>query len=53
MTAETFAREQLLVEPNWVAAHLADPSLRVFDCTILLTPTPEDPFRTESGLVPW
>jgi hypothetical protein len=38
-----------LVEPKWVAAHLPDQSLRVFDCTILLAPTPDDPLRIESG----
>lgn len=47
------ARKSLLVEPRWVAEHLADPSLRVFDCTIVLTPTPDDPFHTDSGRDAW
>jgi 3-mercaptopyruvate sulfurtransferase SseA len=42
-----------LVDPAWVAAHLSDPSLRIFDCTILLTPTPDDPLRIESGRTAW
>ena len=42
-----------LVEPKWVAAHLSDGSLRVLDCTILLTPTPDDPLRIESGRAAW
>lgn len=42
-----------LVDPTWVAAHLSDPSLRVFDCTILLAPTPDDPLRIESGQAAW
>ena len=44
---------ELLVEPAWVAAHLADSSLRVFDCTILFAPTRDDPVRIESGLSAW
>lgn len=48
MTTEEFARPQYLVETAWVAAHLADPALRVFDCTIILAPTQGDPFRIES-----
>lgn len=42
-----------LVDPTWVAAHLSDPSLRVFDCSILLTPTPDDPLHIESGRAAW
>lgn len=53
MSTEEFARPQYLVETGWVAAHLADPTLRVFDCTIILTPTPDDPFRIESGRGAW
>ena len=43
----------LIVEPKWVAANLSDPSLRVFDCTVLFTPTPDNPLRIESGLAAW
>ena len=42
-----------LVQPAWVEAHLSDPSLRVFDCSILFTPTPDDPFSIESGRSAW
>src|SRR5688572_8756807 len=35
----------LLVQTQWLEAHLADPSLRVFDCTTVLVPDPEKTFR--------
>ena len=30
--AGTYPRQQLLVEPEWLAAHLQDPAVRVIDC---------------------
>jgi thiosulfate/3-mercaptopyruvate sulfurtransferase len=42
-----------LVEPTWVAAHLSNPSLRLFDCTILVSPTPDNPLRIEGGRAAW
>lgn len=31
-TLETYPRAELLVEPEWLAAHLDDPDVRVIDC---------------------
>jgi thiosulfate/3-mercaptopyruvate sulfurtransferase len=44
-----------LVETEWLAGHLGDPELRVFDCTTYLDPDP-DPvkgFRVRSGRPEW
>lgn len=30
--------EQFLVETDWLAEHLDDLQLRIFDCTVLLAP---------------
>ena len=38
-----------LVETDWLAAHLQDPDLRVFDCTVYLRPDPPRIYRVESG----
>ena len=48
MNADTYVEMQALVDTEWVAAHLHDPGLRIFDCTLLLAPTAEDPFRFET-----
>jgi thiosulfate/3-mercaptopyruvate sulfurtransferase len=43
---------EALVSTSWLAAHLADPDLRVFECTTWLRPAgPEDavPYRPEAG----
>jgi thiosulfate/3-mercaptopyruvate sulfurtransferase len=48
-----FAHPEYLVEPAWVADHLGDPDLRVFDCTTILHPDPETTFRVESGRARW
>lgn len=37
----------------WLAAHLADASLRVYDCTSFLLPDPVSTFRVESGRANW
>ena len=39
-----------LVSTDWLAGHLADPSLRLFDATVHLRPSPSGPYRVESGL---
>jgi hypothetical protein len=53
MTTAEFARPQYLVETGCGGSPRADPVLRVFDCTIILAPTPGDPFRIESGRGAW
>ena len=49
----TFARPQYLVETEWLAQHLDDPSVRVLECTVYLHPKPEGGFRAESGRAKW
>ena len=34
-----YAKPQYLVETDWLAAHLEDPDLRIYDCTMHLIPT--------------
>lgn len=53
-----FAHPEYLVETEWVAAHLDDPTLRILDCTI--TVQDDEPsqaqgrgFRVESGEAVW
>ena len=53
MTTEKFAQPQYLIDTDSVAAELADANLRVFDCTVFLRPTPDDPFRFEGGRPEW
>ncbi len=38
-----------LVSTEWLAAHLGDPSLRLFDVTVHLRPSTPGPYRIESG----
>ena len=38
-----------LVETDWLAAHLKDPDLRIFDCTVYLTPGGDGAVKIESG----
>ena len=45
-----YARPEILVETDWLADHLNDPNLRIFDCTTFLIPDPDTVFRVESGL---
>ena len=43
---------QVVVQTDWLDAHLSDEDLRVFDCTVYLHPAPPDaatPYRVESG----
>src|SRR5712692_6958817 len=44
---------QYLVETDWLAAHLADPDLRIFDCTTYLDPDPVNVFLVRSGRPEW
>jgi len=44
---------QFLVETDWLAAHLADPELRIFDCTTYLDPDPVKIFVVRSGRPEW
>ncbi len=44
---------QFLVETDWLAAHLDDPTLRVLECTTILHPRPEGGNRAESGRAAW
>jgi thiosulfate/3-mercaptopyruvate sulfurtransferase len=38
-----------LVETDWLAAHLDDPDLRIYDCTVFLTPNGDGTVKIESG----
>jgi thiosulfate/3-mercaptopyruvate sulfurtransferase len=38
-----------LVSTEWLADHLEDPGLRVFDVTVHLRPSPAGPYQIESG----
>jgi len=40
----TYPRSKYLVETNWLAEHLMDPELRIYDCTMHLIPHPEKVF---------
>jgi thiosulfate/3-mercaptopyruvate sulfurtransferase len=42
-----------LVSTQWLADHLADARLRVFDCTTFLHPEPTGRFRIENGRAPY
>ncbi len=44
-----FAHPESLVAPEWLAAHAADPGLRIFDCTTHLLPEPGKPYRVVPG----
>jgi thiosulfate/3-mercaptopyruvate sulfurtransferase len=45
----TFAKPEYLVETEWLAAHLSDPSLRILDCTIDRQTGPDGVVRLASG----
>jgi thiosulfate/3-mercaptopyruvate sulfurtransferase len=45
----TFAKPEYLVETEWLAAHLKDPSLRILDCTIDRAAGPDGVVRLASG----
>ncbi len=48
-----FQQPQYLVETDWLETHLADPDLRIFDCTTYLLPDPKAVYRIESGRADW
>jgi thiosulfate/3-mercaptopyruvate sulfurtransferase len=47
------AHPEYLVDTEWLAAHLDDPTLRVLECTTILHTLPEGGYRAESGLETW
>jgi thiosulfate/3-mercaptopyruvate sulfurtransferase len=49
----SWTNPQFLVETDWLAAHVDDPSLRVLECTTILHPRPEGGYRAESGRATW
>jgi len=46
---EGFTHPEFLVESEWLAAHLGDPELRIFDCTIHLIPNPDIGYTVKPG----
>jgi thiosulfate/3-mercaptopyruvate sulfurtransferase len=50
---DAFVHPEYLVTTEWLAAHLGDPDLRVYDCTTYLVPDPVTTFRAESGRPRW
>jgi thiosulfate/3-mercaptopyruvate sulfurtransferase len=44
---------EYLVETDWLAARLEDPTLRILECTTILHPLPDGGYRAESGLATW
>ena len=46
----SYARPEFLVETDWLADHLDDPNIRVFDCTTHLVPGSDHTLRAESAL---
>ena len=51
MTAARFRYPDALVSTDWLAANLADPDLRIFDCTtyLIYEQNTGRPYRVESG----
>jgi thiosulfate/3-mercaptopyruvate sulfurtransferase len=49
----SWTNPQFLVETDWLAAHVDDPTLRVLECTTILHPRPEGGYRAESGRATW
>lgn len=47
------ANPQYLVETDWLAAHLGDANLRIFDCTTYLDPHPVTVYVARSGRPDW
>src|SRR5215472_11139326 len=44
-----FAHPEFLVETEWLAAHLRDPELLIFDCTVHLIPNPDIGYTVKPG----
>ena len=53
MTETTDRRSRLLIETAELESCLSDPNLRVLDCDIILSVTPEGGYRAESGYDNW
>ena len=47
--SDGFAHPEFLVESDWLAAHLDDPELRIFDCTIHLIANPDIGYTVKPG----
>jgi thiosulfate/3-mercaptopyruvate sulfurtransferase len=45
----SFAHPEFLAETEWLAAHLRDPELRIFDCTVHLIPNPDIGYTVKPG----
>ena len=45
----SFAHPEYLVSTDWLAAHLDDPAVRVFDCTTHLIPDPKATYQVLPG----
>lgn len=45
----SFAHPEYLVTTDWLAAHLGDPAVRVFDCTTHLIPDPKATYQVVPG----
>lgn len=46
-------KPELLVDPQWLEANLANPKVRVFDCTLTRVPQPDGASLWESGRAAW
>src|SRR5262249_31390849 len=53
MSAATIVNPQYLVGTEGLAAHLAHPHLRIFDCTTYLDPAPVAVYTVRSGRPEW
>jgi thiosulfate/3-mercaptopyruvate sulfurtransferase len=49
----TSSNKEYLVDTGWLHAHLADPGLRILDCTVFLRRTEDGRVRPESGRATW
>jgi len=47
--ATQFKHPEFLVTTDWLADHLEDPNVRIFDCTTHLLPHPTKPYTVGSG----
>jgi thiosulfate/3-mercaptopyruvate sulfurtransferase len=50
MTTSGFVHPEFLVETDWLADHLADLNVRVFDCTTHLIPDPKTTYQVVPGV---
>jgi thiosulfate/3-mercaptopyruvate sulfurtransferase len=47
--SENFTHPEYLIETDWLAGHLQDPQVRVFDCTTHLIPDPKITYQVVPG----